>query len=63
VVLRHDASLDDLTVEDGVVTVLLTTEPWPDLRSAMQRLKRVKGITDVATRSIGPIPVDVEVAG
>jgi hypothetical protein len=62
-VLRHDASLDDITVEYGVVTALLTTEPWPDLRSSMLRLKRVKGITDVTTRSIGPIPVDIELAG
>jgi hypothetical protein len=62
-VLRHDASLDDVSVEYGVVTVLLTTEPWPDVRSSMLRLKRVKGITDVTTRSVGPIPVDVELAG
>jgi hypothetical protein len=58
--LRHDTSLDDLTVEYGLVTLLITNEPWPDLRTKMMRLKRVKGITDVTTRSIGPIPTDAE---
>jgi hypothetical protein len=61
-VLRHDASFDDLTVEYGVVTVLTTTEPWPDLRTQMMRLKRVKGITDVTTQSVGPVLVDLESA-
>jgi hypothetical protein len=60
--LRHDASLDDLTVEYGVVTMLTSIEPWPDLRTQMMRLKRVKGITDVTTRSVGPVRADIELA-
>jgi hypothetical protein len=48
--LRRDTSLEDLRVEDGVVTLLTRTDGWPDPRDQMVKLKQVKGITDVTTR-------------
>jgi len=48
--LRRDATLEDLHVRDGVVTLLTTTAGWPDPRDQMVKLQRVKGITDVTTR-------------
>lgn len=47
--LRRDATLEDLHVTDGVLTLLTTTAGWPDPRDQMVKLKQVKGITDVTT--------------
>lgn len=46
--LRHDTSVKDLRVEDGVVTVQ-TTEPGRGFTSPFGRLERVKGVLDVRT--------------
>ena len=51
-ILRRDATLADLHVRDGVVTLLTTTVGWPDPRDQMVKLKQVKGITDVTTRVV-----------
>lgn len=48
-VLRRDPTLKDLTVRDGVVTLLTSTAAWPDSASHVQRLKRVKGVADVTS--------------
>jgi hypothetical protein len=53
--LRRDDALEDLRVENGVVTMLTNTAGWPDPRDQMVKLKQVKGITDVTSR---PVPVD-----
>ena len=45
--LRRDKALQDLNVNDGVVTLLTATPGWPDPRDQIWRIKRVKGITDV----------------
>ncbi len=45
--LRRDKALQDLNVNDGVVTLLTATPGWPDPRDQTWRIKRVKGITDV----------------
>ena len=45
--LRRDRTLDDISVDDGVVTLLTNTASWPDPRDQIWRLKRVKGVTDV----------------
>ncbi len=45
--LRRDKALQDLNVNDGVVTLLTATPGWPDPRDQTSRIKRVKGITDV----------------
>ena len=54
--LRRDAAIDDLRVDNGVVTLLTNTASWPDPRDQVVKLKQVKGITDVTAR---PAPVDV----
>jgi hypothetical protein len=46
-VLRRDPALKDLSVRDGVVTLMTTTAAWPDSGEHVRRLKRVKGIADV----------------
>lgn len=53
--LRRDASLEDLRVDDGVVTMLTNTAGWPDPRDQIVKLKQVKGITDVTSQ---PAPVE-----
>lgn len=45
--LRRDHALEDVRVDDGVVTLLTTTASWPDPRDQIWQLKRVKGVTDV----------------
>jgi hypothetical protein len=50
--LRRDPTLEDVTVDDGVVTLLTTAAPWPDSSRRIDRLKRVKGISEV---SFGPV--------
>jgi hypothetical protein len=52
--LRRDAALEDLRVDDGVVTMLTNTASWPDPRDQIVKLKQVKGITDV-TAQLAPI--------
>jgi hypothetical protein len=54
--LRRDRALDDLRVDDGVVTLLTTTAGWPDPRDQMVKIKQVRGITDVTSR-LAPAPV------
>ncbi len=51
-VLRRDPSLKDVEVRDGVVTLLTTTAAWPDSGAHVQRLKRVKGIAEVTSRTL-----------
>lgn len=48
--LRHDPTLRDLRVDNGVVT-LSTTAGFPRHDDPFARLKKVKGITDVRTRA------------
>lgn len=48
-VLRRDPALKDLTVRDGVVTLLTSSTAWPDSAAHVRRLKRVKGIADVTS--------------
>jgi hypothetical protein len=55
-ILRRDEAIDDLRVDNGVVTLLTTTASWPDPRDQMVKLKQVKGITDVTAK---PAPTDV----
>jgi hypothetical protein len=52
--LRRDPSLDDLRVDDGVVTLHTSTAGWPDPRDQIFRLKKVKGITDVRSEMSSP---------
>ena len=47
--LRRDPSLRDLTVRDGVVTLLASQSGWPDPREHFAKLSRVKGVTHVET--------------
>lgn len=51
--LRRDPTLEDVTVDDGVVTVLTATTPWPDSDSRIHRLRCVKGISEVYFRPVG----------
>lgn len=60
--LRRDQALDDLRVEDGVVTLLTTTAGWPDPRDQMVKIKQVRGITDVTSR-LAPVPVSGATGG
>lgn len=49
--LRRDPALKDLTVHNGVVTLLTTTAEWPDpLNNQLHSLKCVKGISEVTAR-------------
>lgn len=48
-VLRRDPTLKDITVRDGVVTLLTSSASWPDSGAPVRRLKRVKGIADVTS--------------
>lgn len=51
-ILRRDPALKDLVVHNGVVTVLTTTDVWPDPHNnQIHRLKCVKGISEVTSRS------------
>lgn len=48
--LRRDPALLDLTVHNGVVNLLTTTDEWPDLHhKQMLRLKCVKGVSEVTS--------------
>jgi len=47
--LRRDPALRDLTVRDGVVTLLASQAGWPDPREHFAKLSRVKGVTHVET--------------
>ena len=49
-VLRHDPALHDVSVSDGVVTLLTNTVSWPDPFAQIVRLKKVKGISEVTSR-------------
>jgi hypothetical protein len=60
--LRRDQALDDLRVDDGVVTLLTTTAGWPDPRDQMVKIKQVRGITDVTSR-LAPVPVSGATGG
>lgn len=55
--LRHDASVKDVRVQDGVVTVE-TTEPIRGFTSPFGRLEHVKGVLDV--RTADPVLTQVE---
>lgn len=46
-VLRRDPALNDVKVNDGVVTMLTNTSTWPNSDAHVRRLTRVKGIDDV----------------
>jgi len=51
-VLRRDPALKDLAVNDGVVTLMTNSQPWPDSAEHVRRLKRVKGVADVTSASL-----------
>ena len=51
-VLRRDPALKDLAVNDGVVTLLTSTEAWPNSEAHVKRLTRIKGISDVTALSL-----------
>jgi hypothetical protein len=57
-VLRRDRSLKDIVVDDGVVTLLTTSQPWPDGSAHISRVKQVRGITDVITRNAAESPAN-----
>lgn len=46
-VLRREPALRDLTVRDGVVTLMTNNPAWPTSDQHVSRLKRVKGVADV----------------
>lgn len=46
-VLRRDPALKDIAVNDGVVTVLTSTNAWPDPDAHLSRLSRVTGVAHV----------------
>ena len=49
--LRRDPALIDLTVKNGVVTLLTTDSEWPEPHNnQIRRLKGVKGISEVISR-------------
>lgn len=51
--LRRDPALRDLTVDNGVVTLFTTTAEWPDSHTnQIHRLRCVKGISEVTSRSV-----------
>ena len=61
-VLRRDPSLTDLSVRNGVVTLMTSTDGWPSHQTQISRLKRVKGVADLAvhsTTSVPPAPADL----
>lgn len=51
-VLRRDRALDDVSVDDGVVTLHTTSGGWPDPHDQIWRIKQVKGITDVTSQLV-----------
>ena len=51
-VLRRDPALKDVAVNDGVVTLLTSTNAWPDSEAHVRRLSRVKGVADVTALSL-----------
>lgn len=49
--LRRDSALRDLTVNNGVITLLTSDPEWPEPHNnQIHRLKRVKGISEVISR-------------
>ena len=62
-VLRRDPSLADISVRDGVVTLMTTTDGWPSHHSQTSRIKRVKGVTDLVvhpTPGVSSPPMGLE---
>ncbi len=60
--LRRDPTLKDLRVDKGIVTLMTTSEVWPESAARISKLRRVKGIdyvnvstSRVATSSTEPI--------
>ena len=51
-VLRRDPALKDVTVNDGVVTLMTNTAEWPDSGAHVRRLTRVKGVADVTAHAL-----------
>lgn len=47
--LRRDPSLRDISVSDGIVTLLASHAGWPDPREHFAKLSRIKGISHVET--------------
>lgn len=54
-VLRRDPALKDVAVRDGVVTLLTTSPSWPNSGEHVRRLKRVKGVNDVAALELAGV--------
>jgi hypothetical protein len=48
-VLRRDKSLQDVSVHDGVATLVTTTHPWPDGQAHLAKVRQVRGISEVVT--------------
>jgi hypothetical protein len=51
-VLRRDPALEDLAVNDGVVTLMTNTAAWPDSGAHVRRLTKIKGIADVTSLAL-----------
>lgn len=46
-VLRRDRAIEDLSVEDGVVTLHTTAPSWPERDRHLVRLRSIRGVYDV----------------
>lgn len=55
-VLRRDASLQDVEVRDGAVTLYSDEASWPSSRNRFARLAKVKGVADVSAETGRPVP-------
>ena len=47
--LRRDPALKDLSVHNGVVTLITTSPTWPDPVTQVRHLLTVKGISEVTS--------------
>jgi hypothetical protein len=51
-VLRRDPALKDVAYTGGIVTLMTSTEEWPDSGAHVRRLSRVKGVDDVKSLAL-----------
>lgn len=57
-VLRRDRAIEDLSVEDGVVTLHTTAPSWPERDRHLVRLRAIRGVYDVICIA-DPVPTTV----
>lgn len=50
--LRRDPALKDLTVDDGVVTLITSSPTWPDPLTQVRHLLTVKGVREVTSNHL-----------